>query len=392
MTTFAELRPQTSVVDTTAPILLVDDEEAILDGLRRQLRKKFTVHTAGGGAAALELLATEPIAVVVSDMRMPQMDGATFLAKVRAQYPNVIRILLTGQADTQAAISAVNEGQIYRFLTKPCPPDVLLEEIGSAVELNRLVAAEKELLGSTLRRTVDALTATLSLAQPLAFARAMRVQRVVTELAEALQLEESWEVEVTAMLAHLGTVTLPPTVLAKLDAGRPLDEDEREMEARVPQLSRDLVAAIPRLEVVADSIGWQRARYDGTGSPQGVPVGGDLPLAARMLRLAADFEAGRSQRPSIQATLTALRADAGAYDPRLLEALIGCHEDADTEAPPRDVDVLDLEEGMVVFDDILTTDGVLLIGRGTVVSDSLILRLENYADQGRVSSSIRVTG
>jgi response regulator RpfG family c-di-GMP phosphodiesterase len=391
MTTFAELRPHT-VVDTTAPILLVDDEEAILDGLRRQLRKKFTVHTAGGGAAALELLATEPIAVVVSDMRMPQMDGATFLAKVRAQYPNVIRILLTGQADTQAAISAVNEGQIYRFLTKPCPPDVLLEEIGSAVELNRLVAAEKELLGSTLRRTVDALTATLSLAQPLAFARAMRVQRVVTELAEAMQLEEPWEVEVTAMLAHLGAVTLPPTVLAKLDAGRPLDEDEREMAARVPQLSRDLVAAIPRLEVVADSIGWQRARYDGTGSPQGVPAGEELPLAARMLRLAADFEAGRSQRPSVHATLSALRADAGAYDPRLLEALVGCHEDADTEAPPRDVDVLDLEEGMIVFDDILTTDGVLLIGRGTVVSDSLIQRLENYADQGRVSSSIRVAG
>jgi response regulator RpfG family c-di-GMP phosphodiesterase len=391
MTSLIDLRPQ-SVVDTTAPILLVDDEEAILDGLRRQLRKKFTVHTAGGGAAALELLATEPIAVVVSDMRMPQMDGATFLAKVRTLYPNVIRILLTGQADTQAAIAAVNEGQIYRFLTKPCPPDVLLEEIGSAVELNRLVAAEKELLGSTLRRTVDALTATLSLAQPLAFARAMRVQRVVSELAEAMQLEEPWEVEVTAMLAHLGTVTLPPTVLAKLDAGRPLDEDEREMEARVPQLSRDLVAAIPRLEAVADSIGWQRARYDGTGSPQGVPAGEELPLAARMLRLAADFEAGRSQRPSIQATLSALRADAGAYDPRLLEALVGCHEDADTEAPPRDVDVLDLEEGMVVFDDILTTDGVLLIGRGTVVSDSLILRLENYADQGRVSSSIRVTG
>src|SRR4051812_20297282 len=90
----------------TAPILLVDDEVAILDGLRRQLRKKFTVHTANGGAEALELLKSESVAVVVSDMRMPQMDGATFLARVRALYPNVVRILLTGQADTQAAISA----------------------------------------------------------------------------------------------------------------------------------------------------------------------------------------------------------------------------------------------------------------------------------------------
>jgi HD-GYP domain-containing protein (c-di-GMP phosphodiesterase class II) len=177
-----------------------------------------------------------------------------------------------------------------------------------------------------------------------------------------------------------------------LDAGRPLDEDEREMESRVPQLSRDLVAAIPRLEVVAQSIGWQRARYDGRGSAPGVPTGDDLPLAARMLRLAADFEAGLSQRPSVHATLSALQADAGAYDPRLLEALVGGHDDANLEAPPRDVDVLDLEEGMVIFDDILTTEGVLLIGRGTVVTEALIHRLENYADQGRVSAAIRVTG
>src|SRR4029450_8454251 len=98
------------------------------------------------GAEALELLKTEPIAVVVSDMRMPQMDGATLLSRIRALYPNVVRILLTGQADTQAAIAAVNEGQIYRFLTKPCPPEVLVQELENAVELSRLMTAEKELL------------------------------------------------------------------------------------------------------------------------------------------------------------------------------------------------------------------------------------------------------
>jgi DNA-binding NtrC family response regulator len=166
-----------------------------------------------------------PVAVVVSDMRMPQMDGATLLSRIRRLYPEVVRILLTGQTDTHAAIKAVNEGQIYRFLTKPCPPDVLLDEIGSAVELNRLATAEKELLGTTLRRTVEALTATLSLAQPAAFGRAVRITRTVTELAEALQIKEPWALEVTAMLAHLGAVTLPANVLAKLDSGRPLTDE-----------------------------------------------------------------------------------------------------------------------------------------------------------------------
>ncbi|WP_141437198.1 HD domain-containing phosphohydrolase [Blastococcus aggregatus] len=370
----------------------MDDEMAILDGLRRQLRKRFNVLTANGGAEALELMKSEPVSVVVSDMRMPQMNGATFLSHVRSLYPNVVRILLTGQADTQAAIAAVNEGQIYRFLTKPCPPEVLLEEIGSAVELNRLVTAEKELLGTTLRRTVEALTATLSLAQPAAFGRAVRITRTVSELAEALGIEESWELEVTAMLSHLGAVTLPPNVLQKLDTGRPLNEEEAEMADRVPEVSRKLVSAIPRLEGVAEAIAWQQVRFDGRMAPPAAPRGPDLPLAARILRAATDFELGKSQRPSVHDTLTAMSGDAGAYDPCVLEALIGLHGDGELHDEPQEVDIDELEPDMVIFDDIFTTDGVMLVSRGTVVTDSLILRLENYISQDRVGRRMRVQG
>jgi response regulator RpfG family c-di-GMP phosphodiesterase len=383
--TFPPSRPSTGLPS----ILLVDDEVAILDGLRRQLRRKFTVHTATGGAEALEFLQSESVAVVVSDMRMPQMDGATFLSRVRALQPDVVRILLTGQADTQAAIQAVNEGQIYRFLTKPCPTDVLIDEITNAAELNRLVTAEKELLSSTLRRTVEALTSTLSLAQPSAFGRAQRVTRTVTELAEALQVEEPWELEVTAMLAHLGAVTLPPNVLAKLDAGRPLTPEEADMVRRVPGISHDIVATIPRLEGVAAAIRCHTTRYDGKGAVIGAPVGDDLPLAARILRVAADFDAGTAQRPSVQATIAVMSADAGAYDPLVLDALARCHAMPE-QARTRETDVEDLQAGMVIFDDVYTTDGVMLISRGTVVTEPLIRRLENYASQQRVRRHLLV--
>ncbi|SNR52642.1 HD domain-containing phosphohydrolase [Blastococcus mobilis] len=390
MTSFSAALPKPG--GDLASILLVDDEVAILDGLRRQLRKRFTVHTANSGAAALELLETTPVAVVVSDMRMPQMDGATFLAKVRATHPDVVRILLTGQADTQSAINAVNQGQIYRFLTKPCPPDVLLDEIGSAVEFNRLVTAEKELLRTTLRRTVEALIETLSLAQPAAFARAQRVTRTAAELASELEMEEPWEVEITAMLAHLGTVTLPPRLLEKLEAGRPLDEDEREMERRVPGFSRDLVAGIPRLESVAEAIGWHRARYDGTGAVGDVPRGEDLPIAARVLRVAVDFDAGMTQRPSVQDTIQALRADAGAHDPAVLDALSRIHNTEGAEPAPKALSIADLVPDMVVFDDVSTTDGLLLVGRGTVVTEALIRRLENFISQDRARDEVWVRG
>lgn len=383
-------RVPASAPSPLASVLLVDDEVAILDGLRRQLYRKFDVRTATGGAEALELLKDQPVTVVVSDMRMPEMDGATFLAQVRAQHPGTVRILLTGQADTQAAIAAVNEGQIFRFLTKPCPPDVLAEEIGAAVEVNRLKSVEKELLATTLRRTVEAFVATLSLAQPMAFAQAQRVTRTVTELAEALAVEEPWEVEVTAMLAFLGAVALPPPVLTKMNAGRPLTVEEQDMVARLPALSRGLVAAIPRLESVAEAIGCQEIRFDGVGAPIGAPTGTDLPLGARILRVALDFDRGTTQRPSVQDTINIMRADAGAYDRDVLEALFELHLGAAATSGPRVVTVDELCEGMIMFDDIFTVQEVLLVGRGTVVTESLIQRLENYAEQDRIQGVIRV--
>jgi response regulator RpfG family c-di-GMP phosphodiesterase len=321
-------------VTTRPPVLLVDDEVAILDGLRRQLRKKFTVYTANGGAEALRLLESEPVTVVVSDMRMPEMDGATFLSHVRRRNPEIVRILLTGQADTQATMAAVSEGQIYRFLTKPCPPEVLVAELDSAIEFHRLVTADEELLRTTLRRSVESLTATLPRDQPALLARAVRINRIVSELVQVLEVDEPWEIELTSMLAHLGAVTLPPAVLAKLEAGRPLNEDEREMDNRVIGLSRDLVAAYPRMERVAEGIGLQRVRYDGAGSPPGTPSGGNLPLGARILRLAVDFDAGMTGRGSVQDTISVLRADAGAYDPEVLDALVRCHAPAEP-GPPR---------------------------------------------------------
>jgi HD-GYP domain-containing protein (c-di-GMP phosphodiesterase class II) len=192
------------------------------------------------------------------------------------------------------------------------------------------------------------------------------------------------------MLAHLGCVTLPPNVLAKLDAGRPLTEDETDMVARVPETSRTLVASIPRLEDVADAIGRSPLRYDGLGSPLGAPKGDDLPLASRVLRVAVDFDSGISQRPSVQDTLAVMTTNAGAYDPEVLRALMRCHDSAQPHGDPVEIGVNCLEAGMVIFDDIHTAEDVLLISRGTVVTEALVVRLENYARHDRVSRIIRV--
>ena len=106
-------------------ILLVDDDPLLLAGLKRQLRRHFRIETAPGGAEALALVqGEEPFMVVVSDYRMPGMNGNQFLAQVREISPDTIRIMLTGFADVGAAVDAINEGQIFRFLNKPCPSEV----------------------------------------------------------------------------------------------------------------------------------------------------------------------------------------------------------------------------------------------------------------------------
>ncbi|MBD3337204.1 MAG: response regulator, partial [Candidatus Eisenbacteria bacterium] len=136
----------------TERILCVDDDVDILKGFQRLLRKEFKIDVAVGGAEALEILEEKgPYAVVVSDLRMPGMDGIQLLSRVRELAPETVRVMLTGKADTEAAIEAVNEGQLFRFLTKPCPVKRLSQALHAAIAQHRLLTAEKTLLERTLR-------------------------------------------------------------------------------------------------------------------------------------------------------------------------------------------------------------------------------------------------
>jgi EAL domain-containing protein (putative c-di-GMP-specific phosphodiesterase class I)/FixJ family two-component response regulator len=146
------VRPSPDNDDRPRPrVLLVDDEPSILAGLRRQLRAEFETHTATSAASGLELIASDgPFDVVVSDMRMPGMDGAAFFARLRSIARDTARVLLTGQADVDTAMAAVNEGQVFRFLSKPCPAPVLRQCLREAAEHHDRSTAERELIDRSL--------------------------------------------------------------------------------------------------------------------------------------------------------------------------------------------------------------------------------------------------
>ena len=134
----------------TKKILLVDDDPNILQGYQRQLRKRFELDTVLSGREGLEAVASDgPFAVIVSDMRMPGMDGVQFLTQVRETASDTVRMMLTGNSDQQTAMDAVNEGHIFRFLTKPCNTDTFAKALEAALEQYRLITAERELLPGT---------------------------------------------------------------------------------------------------------------------------------------------------------------------------------------------------------------------------------------------------
>src|SRR6266404_4972909 len=236
-------------------ILFVDDDINILEAYKRQLRRQFTIETALGGEEGLEAVRSQgPFAVVVSDLRMPGMDGIQFLSAVREAVPDSVRCMLTGHADLDAAITAVNADNLFRFLTKPCPPDELGKTLEAAVTQYRLITAERELLEKTLTSSVQVLMEVLSLGNPTAFGYASRIKRYIQHMATQLKLTNTWEFEIAAMLLQICAVALPSALLQRVYTDQPLSPEEQEIVTALPKVTSALVAKIPRLESVARMI------------------------------------------------------------------------------------------------------------------------------------------
>ena len=371
-------------------ILCVDDEPKVLSAFQRQLHEQFHIETAVGGAEALEVLASKgPFAVIVSDMRMPGMDGIQFLAAAKDRAPESVRMMLTGCADQETAIEAVNEGNIFRFLTKPCPPERLAKALTAGIEQYRLVTAEKELLEKTLRGAIKVLSDVLSLANPMAFGHASRVRRLIRELCKEMNVDKPWQLEIAAMLSQIGCVTVPSDTLEKVYHRRPLQEEESQMLEAHPAIGRDLVRNIPRLEDVAQIIAYQQKCFDGSGIPSDSVAGEAIPLGARILKVALDYEILKwGGRTGLEAVI-ALRKQSQWYDPdalAALEAVVKSEESFDVQ----DVAMKDLGLYAILAEDVITPDGTLIVGKGQEVTPSLYYRLKNFARKRGLEDQIRI--
>jgi len=364
-------------------VLVVDDDPEVLAGIARTYRTRFDIVTAESGAAGLELLekAELPFAAIVSDMRMPNMDGATFLSRARGLSATSTRLLLTGDTDLRSAIAAVNEGQIFRFLCKPCAPEALRLAIKAGVEQHALVTAERDIMERTLAAVVTSLGEVLALAEPALFERAMMVKFYVARVVRHLRLEGAWQIEVAAALHTLGLIALPTELALSGQNQAPVTLKEKLLLEGHPETARRILSAIPRLEDVALIVAQQAGNAD-----QGAEW---VQRGARLLKLAIRVENRVSRGVRLGEALEAMSTAANAEDRSFLDALRA--ESADSERlERRALRVRELQPHMILDEDVKTRDGTLVLQEGHELSPTLIERLRQFAASRGLAEPIKV--
>lgn len=409
-------------------LLLVDDEPGILSSLRRLLRAtKYRILTAEGGEAALQILALNEVDLIISDMRMPYMNGAEFLSRARALYPDTMRILLTGYSEIDSAVRAINEGGVYRYLTKPWDDNDLLLTVNQAIEQQKLrretarltelarlqneqlrafnagLEAQVQARTEEIRQTVlfleDAqrdlkrnFTTMVQVCANMIELRcgalggeSLRVGEVARSLAVALDMSglQAQEVFFAGLLHGIGKLSLPDELLHKsLDR---MTTDECRLFYQHPLRAQMVLTPVHQLNHVAQIIRHQYERFNGRGTPDGL-VGDEIPLGSRILAVARDFEGLLSgsivkQPITRQQALRAIVSQSGVrYDPLIIDRFVALSKDPSAlgQGEVAQIHGAQLKEGMRLADDLHNSRGVLLMTKGSVVSSHQVAQIRRF--------------
>lgn len=376
-------------------IILVDDDENILYGYKRNLRTFFQIYIANSPKAALLLLKeNEDIAVVVSDFRMPEMNGIEFLTKVKEQLPNTVRILLTGNADLNMAIKSVNEGNIFRFLTKPCDQEMLRNNIVQGIEQYNLIVAEKELLESTLRGSLKILIDILAMVSSTIFSKSLLIRNLAKKISIRLGTQENWEIDISCLLSQIGTVGIPTEILEKRHNKISLTPAEEELFYSQAQIGKDLLKNIPRLENIAEAISLQYKPVKEISLTRSftanTAANSRIIFMSCLLRLLNDYFYYSEDGNNGEEVLKVLWKNKSEYNETMLSALEAEVRGAEKGFLMEYCLIEELKKGMVLGDNLFDNNKALLLPKGSILSEINIIRIKNYAKLGGISGPVLV--
>lgn len=427
-----ESMEQDASTERPANLLLVDDEANILASLRRLFRPLgYTIHLAESGVQGLEVLEREPIDLVISDMRMPVMDGATFLRQVADRWPSVVRILLTGYADLGSTIDAINNGRIYGYFSKPWEDNDIRLAVQRALEQKRLreerdrlleitrqqneqlsdlnANLEKKVVARTeeLRQTnmflelayeqlqasyYEAIPVFASLAQlreGKTKGHGMRVAELARDIAVEMSLDEETVRDVynAGLLHDIGKIAMPDALLNIAYAN--MSTTQRKIYEKHTVTGQAILMGLEPLQNTASLIRLHHETFDGKGYPDRL-IGERIPIGARILSVANDYDSLRSgtllgDDLSMLDAREFIHKRAGQrYDPDVVEIFLRVLERRERgEGKVRELLVKpsELVSGMVLSRDLLSREGVLLLSRGHRLTEALVNKIRTFEQQ-----------
>lgn len=366
-------------------LLCVDDDPNILQSFKRNLRKHFDVSVASSGEEGMKMFSEqEPFPVVMSDLRMTHMDGLEFIHQVHEERNDTVCLLLTGQADMESAIAAVNDGFVHRFLQKPFPVSKLVDVLNESFGVYDVQKAENEIIERTLMSSVRVLTEILSMVSPVAFGQTTQIRDCSQALAERLDPSNVWYHELAAMLSQLGCVTIPNIVLLSAYGGQPLSPEDKRLFDSHSRVAGDLLMKIPRLEVVAEIISRQSPGADSPKSK--IPL---VQLGVKILRTSSAFcnLLGMGLDPSnALGQLSRATPSRDQHIVKALEEIWACQKRFER----RSVRVSELHDQMLLDEDVRCAQGTLLVSRHQRVTELMIERLHRFSETKGVKEPILV--
>lgn len=430
-----------SVTDHPATLLFVDDEAPILSSLRRLFRPHgYRILTAESGAAGLALLETESVDLIISDMRMPEMDGAQFLEKVREKQPEIVRILLTGYADITSTINAINKGEIYRYVPKPWDDNDIVLIIRDALTRQRLEAENARLvvLTQTQNAELKSLNAglearvkerTLELEQVNSFlnlandklkqnflvsikvfsgllelregsvgGHARRVADLARKLAIHLGVDAKGQQDVfiAGLLHDIGKIGFSDAMLAK--PVPKMNTEELQRYRKHPLNGANALLPLGELKGVSDLILSHHERFDGQGFPNGIS-GLSISIGARILAVANEYDAlqigtmSEKRFSPDEARALIVQSRGKRYCPQVVDALIEMQGKPPEEGQREiEVPVNKLEAGMVLARDLMSRDNTLLLAADYLLDANLVREIRSYAEREGLNLILKIRG
>ena len=368
-------------------ILLVDDEEQLLMGLRRNLQDEFDLTCARTPAAALQALENEAdFAVIVTDYKIPGMNGVELLQLAKKLRPDTVRMVLTGFADIRVITEAINEGSVFRFLSKPCPASQMRLALQGAQSQFRLIRAEKELLNKTLMGCVKVFGDLISNFDPVLHAQVKNTREILQILSRRGLSDGLWEAEIAVLLSPLGWLTVPPHIIERARANRELTPAEKQILAGVPRATCRLLGNIPRLESVTETI-----LYEQEACPPAAVAAPPLPWM--ILRACHDLVVLRGRYGSFSEALKAMEETIGTYHPACLISLRAGLDEISKVELTKGTGVLrkapkDLTVGMKIIDPITTCDGLVIVPANHEIHAADLERIHNFDQSFGLKNSI----